>query len=125
MALYKNLDAWQSAMSLVTACYTATKPFPREELFGVTSQLRRAAVSIPSNIAEGACRKSDRANANHIAIALGSHAELETLLEIALRLGYTTPAALAPVTEACARTGQLLNGLFRSVKRGSQAPDDH
>jgi four helix bundle protein len=117
MALYKELDVWQSAMSLVTECYTVTKVFPREELFGVTAQLRRAAVSIPSNVAEGACRKSDRANANHIAIALGSHAELETLLEIALRLGYTTPVALAPVIDACARTGQLLNGLYRSVKR--------
>ena len=122
--LYKDLDAWQSAMSLVTACYTATKVFPREELFGITSQLRRAAVSIPSNVAEGAGRKSDKANANHIAIALGSHAELETLLEIALRLGYATPAALAPVTEACARAGQLLNGLYRSVKRNSKAADD-
>lgn len=124
MALYKELDVWQSAMSLVTACYTITKAFPREELFGVTAQLRRAAVSIPSNVAEGACRKSDRANANHVAIALGSHAELETLLEIALRLGYPTPAALAPVIDACARTGQLLNGRYRSVKRDSQAATD-
>jgi four helix bundle protein len=115
MALYKELDVWQSAMSLVTDVYSATKVFPREEMFGITAQLRRAAVSIPSNIAEGACRKSDRANSNHIAIALGSHAEVETLLEIVLRLGYATPVALSKVMDACDRTGQLLNGLHRSV----------
>ena len=120
MPLYKELDVWQSAMSLVTACYRTTKAFPREELFGITAQLRRAAVSIPSNIAEGACRRSDRANANHVGIALGSHAEVETLLEIAFRLGYVTEAQLAPVMEWCIKTGQLLNGLYQSFKTSNQ-----
>ena len=102
-------------MSLVMICYSATKSLPKEELFGITAQLRRAAVSIPSNIAEGAGRKTDKANANHIAIALGSHAEVETLIEISRRLRYLRPEVADSVSEACSRTGKLLNGLYRSV----------
>jgi len=114
--IYKDLETWQASMSLVTACYAATRALPRSEQFGLTSQLRRAAVSIPSNVAEGACRRSDRAYLNHVAIALGSHAELETCIEIALRLGYLTPLTLAPLSEVCTRAGQLLNGLYRSIE---------
>jgi four helix bundle protein len=114
--IYKDLETWQAGMSLVTACYAATKTFPRDELFGLTAQLRRAALSIPSNVAEGACRHSDRAYLNHVAIALGSHAELETCLEVAFRLKFLPASALAPLSEACTRTGRLLNGLYRSIE---------
>jgi four helix bundle protein len=98
--IYKDLETWQAGMALVIDCYAMTKSFPRDERFGLTAQLRRAAVSIPSNVAEGACRHSDRVYLNHVAIALGSHAELETCLEIAFRLEYLSATALAPLSEA-------------------------
>src|SRR5215217_9259480 len=85
---YKNLDTWQHAMNLVEHCYKATATFPREELYGLTSQLRRAAVSIPSNVAEGCCRRNDKVYAYHVASSLGSHGELETCIELAHRLGF-------------------------------------
>ena len=99
--IYKDLETWQAS----------------DEQFGLTAQLRRAAVSISSNIAEGACRHSDRAYLNHVAIALGSHAELEACLGIAFRLEYLTASALTPLVDACTRTGQLLNGLYRSIDK--------
>jgi four helix bundle protein len=111
---YTDLDAWQAGMSLVESCYLATTPFPRHEMFGLTSQMRRAAISIPLNIAEGACRRSRRAFANHVAIALGSHAELETCIELARRLGYLTEPERSKLSAHCARAGRLLNGLLRS-----------
>jgi four helix bundle protein len=80
---YKNLDAWQQGMNLVEHCYKATINFPREEVYGLTSQRRRAAVSIPSNVAEGCCRRNTKVYANHVAISLGSHGELETCIELA------------------------------------------
>ena len=103
-------------MDLVEDCYRVTKRFARDEQFGLSSQIRRAAVSIPSNLAEGSCRKSDLVYRNHVAIALGSHAELETCIEVARRLGYSTAEELRRADELCARTGQLLNRLFRSLK---------
>ena len=90
---YRDLETWQSAMTLVERCYAATKLFPLDERFGLTSQLRRAAVSIPSNVAEGACRRTTNAYINHVSIALGSHAELETCVEIAFRLSYLSASA--------------------------------
>lgn len=85
---FRDLDTWRVAMDLVERCYRITRTFPREELYGLTAQMRRAAVSIPSNVAEGYCRKSTAAYANHVAIALGSHGELETCIEIAKRLDF-------------------------------------
>jgi four helix bundle protein len=87
---YKTLDVWQQGMKLVEHTYRATSSFPKAELYGLTSQLRRAAVSIPSNVAEGSCRRNNRVYANHVAIALGSHGELETYIELASRLGFLT-----------------------------------
>ena len=103
-------------MDLVEHCYRFTRNWPPEERFGLVGQVRRAAVSIPANIAEGSCRKSDRVFRNHLAIALGSHAELETYLELAKRLGYVTAAQYLSVADLCARTGQLTNGLYRSFR---------
>jgi len=116
-AKYRELDVWTAGMDLVEHCYRLTTSLPRDEQFGMTSQVRRAAVSIPANIAEGSCRKSDPVFRNHISIALGSHAELETYLEIAKRLGYISDTQYVAVGELCARVGQLLNGLHRSLKR--------
>lgn len=85
---YENLIVWQKSMDLVTAIYELTRQFPKEEVFGLTSQMRRAAVSIPSNIAEGSRRGSRKDFRNFLLIAYGSGAELETQIKIAKRLSY-------------------------------------
>jgi four helix bundle protein len=87
---YKDLIVWQKAMDLTEMVYQATKAFPREELYGLTNQVRRAAVSIPSNIAEGQARQSTAEFRNFLSLARGSLAEVETQLMIAQRLGYLT-----------------------------------
>lgn len=113
---YRDLEAWKTGMQLVEEIYRVTKNFPREEKFGLTSQLRRAAVSIPSNIAEGACRETTPAYINHVGIALGSHGEVETCIEISFRLRYITTAGRDAVMKICDSTGRLTNGLRRSLK---------
>jgi four helix bundle protein len=120
---FKNLDAWQVSMMLVERCYLLTREFPRDELLGLTSQMRRAAISLPSNVAEDACRKSRRAFCNHISIAIGSHAELETCLEIARRLHYASAQDLNDICDKCAETGRLLNGLYRSLSSDQRRRD--
>jgi len=113
---YKDLDTWKQAMDLVEQCYRLSKGFPRDERFGLTSQLRRAAVSIPSNVAEGHCRRQTRVYAHHVSIALGSHGELETLVELATRLGYLLATDRHALQERCDSVGRLLSGLFRSLE---------
>ena len=88
MGTHEDLDVWKLSMNLVVDIYTLTKSFPSDEKFGLISQLRRAAVSVPSNIAEGAARKSDKENLQFLYIALGSIAEIETQLLISERLGF-------------------------------------
>jgi four helix bundle protein len=85
---HKDLDVWKKGMELVERVYSMSRAFPDAERFGLTSQLRRAAVSIPSNIAEGAARKSDKELLQFLSIAIGSLAELETQYLIAIRLGF-------------------------------------
>lgn len=85
---HKDMDVWKKAIGLVTNIYTITNKFPKEEMYGITSQIRRAAVSIPSNIAEGAARQSDKELIQFLHIALGSVAETETQLTIATNIGY-------------------------------------
>ena len=85
---YRELIVWQKAMDLVELVYQATKAFPKEELYGLTNQVRRAAVSIPSNIAEGQARQSTAEFKNFLSIAQGSRAEVETQIMIAQRLHY-------------------------------------
>ena len=85
---YQDLIVWQKAMDLVTEIYRITKNFPKEEIYGLTNQMRRAAISIPSNIAEGHARKSRAEYIRFLSIAQGSRAELETQILIAVRLGY-------------------------------------
>jgi four helix bundle protein len=115
-AAFKELDAWQQAMHLVDQIYKATAGFPREEMYGLTSQMRRAAVSVPSNVAEGYCRRSTKAYAYHVSIALGSHAELETCLELASRLGFLPADDRARFDERTNSVGRLLSGLHRSLE---------
>jgi four helix bundle protein len=120
--IYRDLDAWQAAMALVEMIYGITRMLPRHELFGLTAQLRRAAVAIPSHIAEGACRRTTAAYVNHVSIALGSHAEIETCFEIAMRLGYVPRDETNKVASSIERTGQLLNGLLRSLETREPRP---
>jgi len=112
---YRDLEAWQAGMTLVEVSYRLTRGFPNDERFGLSSQLRRAAISVPSNVAEGACRRSTAAFANHVSIAIGSHAEVETCLEIARRLGYVSAVEMNQIMVPVDRAGQLLNGLHRSL----------
>jgi four helix bundle protein len=113
---YRDLEAWQRAMNLVEQCYRTTKQFPREEQFGLTSQLRRAAVSVPSNVAEGSARLTTGAFINHVGIALGSLAEIETYVEIATRLNYISPPVAKALNEMSGAVGRLLNGLLRALR---------
>lgn len=85
---YQDLDVWQKAMDLVVMCYKLCKKFPKHEVYGLASQLQRAAVSVPANIAEGRQRQHVKEFIQHLSIAYGSLAELETHIQIAGRLGY-------------------------------------
>jgi four helix bundle protein len=113
---YKTLETWQLAMTLVEECYKATADFPREELYGLTSQVRRAAVSVPSNVAEGYCRRTTKVYANHVSIALGSHGELETCIELAHRLGFMSQDRREALEDRTGAVGRLLSGLYRSLE---------
>ncbi len=118
---FHDLAVWQKAMTLVERCYRASGHFPKDERFGLTSQLRRAAVSIPSNIAEGFCRRGRGAYMNHLSIALGSQAELETQVEIARRLGYLLPADADATLDASREIGRMLNGLITALQRSENS----
>jgi four helix bundle protein len=117
---YKDLLAWQKAMDLVTAIYRATAGFPKDELFGLTSQVRRAAVSIPSNIAEGQGRLSSKEFRYFLGQARGSIMEVETQLQIAENLGYLRTEQTATLLKSCAELGRIVNGLLASVAKQSE-----
>jgi four helix bundle protein len=112
---YRDLKVWQKAMDLVEQIYTLTKTFPDEERFGLTSQMRRAAVSVPANIAEGYGRKHRGDYLHHLSMARGSLMELETHLMIAVRLRFCTDEHLRSPWETCQETGKMLNGLISSL----------
>lgn len=114
MKHYKDLLVWQKAIDLVTQVYVATRSFSREELYGLTSQIRRAAVSVPSNIAEGQARLTPGEFRQFIGIAKGSLSELDTQLIIAEKLGYLT--VLCPLFEQLAEVGRMLSGLLSSLR---------
>jgi four helix bundle protein len=114
---YKKLDVWTAAHALVLDVYRQTSAFPRTELFGLTSQIRRAAVSVPANLAEGCGRGTQRELARFAAIALGSTNELEYLLVLAKDLAYLEDESLAARARAIARQ---LTRLRQSVNRHSE-----
>jgi len=109
---YKDLIVWQKAMDLVEMVYQATKEFPREELYGLTNQLCRAAVSIPSNIAEGHARRSTAEFRNFLSIARGSLAEVETQLLIAQRLGYINTQRVESILSIQVEVNKMTNALI-------------
>jgi four helix bundle protein len=110
---HHELTAWQEAMALVELAYAVTRGFPKDELFGLTSQIRRSAVSIPSNIAEGAARNSTREFLQFMGVTCGSFAELDTQLELAVRLGYFDRGH--SVIAQARRVGVLVRLLRRSL----------
>lgn len=112
---YQELVAWQKAMDLVVAIYDATRAFPKEETYGLTNQLRRASVSVPSNIAEGQGRESTKEFRQFLSIAYGSLQEVETQLIIAQRLVYLSTTQSETLLQQCAEVGRIINGLSRSL----------
>ena len=112
---YRDLVAWQRAMDLTDLVYSVTERFPRSELFGLVAQMRKAAVSIPSNIAEGS-RHRTPGYISRIIIALGEHAELETQALISERRRYIEPADMTEFHELSVRVGELTHGLLRSLE---------
>ena len=113
---YRDLVAWNKAMELVTEIYRVTHTFPKEELFGLISQLRRAAVSIPSNIAEGKGRLSKGEFWQFLGIARGSLTELETQILIAQNLSYLDKSEVKRLLTMVEEVGKVLNGLISAVK---------
>ncbi|HOP19266.1 MAG TPA: four helix bundle protein [Parvularculaceae bacterium] len=112
---HKELRVWQLAMQLAKDVYKLTEQFPKKEEFRMTSQIVRAAVSIPANIAEGNARGTRRDYANFVSIARGSAAELETLLLLAKDIGLASEEAFHTVLEQTGEIGRMLNGLRRSL----------
>jgi four helix bundle protein len=116
---YADLIAWQKAMNLAESVYRITETLPRHEIYGLTSQMRKAAVSIPSNIAEGEGRGTPGQFLHLLGVSYGSLRELETQLLLAGRLRLVSEDDCCQVIEQCAEVGRLLNGLMRSIRRGS------
>jgi four helix bundle protein len=116
---YRDLLVWQKGIDLCELIYRASTDFPRHELYGLTSQIRRAAVSVPSNIAEGAGRITKGEFIQSIGHARGSLLEIETQLIVARRLGYLESNRTEALLETANEVGKLANGLFRSLRRGS------
>ena len=119
---HRDLRAWREAMHLVELVYHDTARFPVEERFGLAAQMRRAAVSVPSNIAEGAARTSTREFSQFIGIACGSLAELETQVELAVRLGFIDSAC--PSIQHANRVGRLVRQLRKSLRNALSASDE-
>ena len=117
MRPHEKLDVWRAAMDFVVTVYKATESFPKEEKFGLTSQVRRAAVSVPANIAEGAARRSPKEFVHFISNAQGSASELETELLIAQRLGYLQESAYLEMRNTLGNIGRMLIGLTRHLER--------
>ncbi|MBI3355603.1 MAG: four helix bundle protein [Nitrospirae bacterium] len=114
VATHKGLDVWKKAMDLATQVYSLTMRFPKEELYGLASQIRRSAVSIPSNIAEGAARHSRKEYIQFLYVASGSIAELETQLILATRMGFASnDSTLSRIEEV----RKMLLALLRSLKK--------
>jgi four helix bundle protein len=108
---FRELHVWQRGMDIVEAVYRVSAAFPKSELYGLTGQVRRAAVSVPSNVAEGHTRASTKEYLNHVSMAQGSLAEVETQMEIAARLGYLASADLSTLLEQTAVLGKQLYAL--------------
>jgi four helix bundle protein len=113
---HKDLDVWQLAKSLAVDCYRLTTPFPKEEIYGLTAQIRRASISVPANIAEGYGRDQTGSFIQFLRIAQGSVRELETHIEIAVEVGLAVGDAVQPVLSKCERVSKMVRSLIRSLE---------
>ena len=111
---YRDLRVWQDAMTLAESCYRLTRHFPRDELFGLTSQIRRAGASVPANVAEGHGRENTGNFIQRLRVSQGSLKELETHLLLAGRVGILPASDLEPVLSQCESLGKMLRALIRS-----------
>jgi four helix bundle protein len=114
---HKKLDVWQAGMKATEMVYKLTAKFPDEEKFGLVSQMRRAAISIPCNIAEGAARQGKKEFRNFLSMAQGSLSELDTQLEIAVLLGYLSTESVSEIDAQLLRIDKMLSGLIRSLTK--------
>ena len=114
---FKNIKAWRYADDLAVLVYTKTKSFPREELYGITSQLRRAVASVPTNIAEGASREHKKEYLHFLYVSRGSVAETEYLLHLSKRIGYLSDDNYKEVENLRKTTARTLQGLINSVRK--------
>ena len=117
---YRELIVWQRGMDLAVACYQLTKAFPKEELYGMTSQIRRASSSIPANIAEGYGREHRNEYIRFLQIAQGSLKELETHLILSARVTLTTEPAIQPILTRCDEVGRMLRALIRKLQENRE-----
>jgi four helix bundle protein len=113
---HKKLEAWKQSMDLVIEVYRTTGNFPNQEIYGLTNQIRRATVSIPSNIAEGAARQTKKEFTNYLHMAQGSLSELDTQIELAKRLGYLNQETFIILDERMERIDKMITGLIRHLK---------
>ena len=113
---YRDLKVWQEGMNIAEACYQITKTFPKEELYGMTSQIRRSAVSIPANIAEGYGREYRAEYIQFLRIAQGSLKELETHLLLCERVKLATSQVIKPLLNRCESLGKMIRSLIRSLQ---------
>jgi four helix bundle protein len=123
MGDYRDLVAWKRAHKLALEIYRSTDSYPDRERYGLVAQLRRAAVSVVSNIAEGAGRKSDRELARFLRIARGSACEVECQLLLSRDLGFLQPDSWVGLDSDCREVSKMLNGLICSIRRSSQTRD--
>jgi four helix bundle protein len=114
---YRDLTVWQKGMELTKEVYQVTQGFPKQEIYGLTSQVRRAAVSVPANIAEGHARDSTKEYLHHLSIARGSLAEVETLLLLANQLRYCEAVKTCAIESLCAEVGRMLSGLKNRLEQ--------
>jgi four helix bundle protein len=114
---HKKLDVWNLSMDLARTIYRVTARYPSDEKFGLVSQMRRAAVSIPSNLAEGAARSSDNEFRNFLSISRSSLSELDTQLDLSFQLGFITEKVRTEIDEILIRIDKTLYGLYRSKGR--------
>ena len=114
---YRDLRVWQFAIEISVACYEVTKTFPKEEIYGLTSQIRRSSTSVAANIAEGYGRENRGSFVQYLKIAQGSLKELETHLIVAGRIGLLRSAVLSDLLAQCEENGKMLGALIRTVQR--------
>jgi len=123
---FRELEVWRRSMAIAESVYRLSGAFPKTEMYGLTGQLRRAAVSVPSNIAEGHARASTREYLQYVSVAEGPLAELETQLELAVRLDYISEQELGPIREQCVCLGkqlyQLRQALVQRLRAANRSP---